>query len=259
MSKVINVNQADFQTQVVDRSHQEAVLVDFWAPWCGPCRMLGPVLERLANEPNSAFTLAKVNSDNNQQLAMQYGVRGIPNVKAFVNGKLVDEFVGAQPEPMVRQFIQRLPKPAGKAANGQTANGSQQAPAHDPASRLQQARDLLRKGDGCKALPALQDFPASPQLDAAGKLRPLAQFLCDAQQSHFNGPSDIDNLYRQSADAIRRREYSTALYSLLTIVHHDKTHRDGEARKVMLGLFELIGEDDHLTRAYRQQLASAIF
>mgnify|MGYP000013944574 FL=1 len=80
MSKVINVNQAEFQTQVIDRSHKEAVLVDFWAPWCGPCRMLGPVLERLADEPNSTFTLAKINSDNNQQLAMQYGVRSIPNV-----------------------------------------------------------------------------------------------------------------------------------------------------------------------------------
>ena len=259
MSKVINVNQADFQTQVVDRSHQEAVLVDFWAPWCGPCRMLGPVLERLANEPNSAFTLAKVNSDNNQQLAMQYGVRGIPNVKAFVNGKLVDEFVGAQPEPMVRQFLQRLPKAAGRTANQPPANGNGQAPANDPASRLQQARDLLQKGDGCSALPMLQSFPTSPQTEAANKLLPLAQFLCDVYQSRFNGSGEIDALYRQAADAIRRREYSTALYSLLTAVHQDKTHRDGEAKKVMLGLFELLGESDALTRAYRQQLASAIF
>lgn len=259
MSKVINVNQADFQSQVLDRSHKEAVLVDFWAPWCGPCRMLGPVLERLANEPNSAFTLAKVNSDNNQQLAMQYGVRGIPNVKAFVNGKLVDEFVGVQPEPMVRQFIQRLPKPAGAATNGQAANGSGQVPANDPAGRLRQARELLQKGDGCTALPKLQDFPASPQLDAAHKLLPLAQFLCEASRSQFNGRDDINNLYRQAADAIRRREYSTALYTLLTVVYQDKTYREGEAKKVMLGLFELIGEDDDLSRAYRQQLASAIF
>ncbi|MCB8984665.1 MAG: thioredoxin [Ardenticatenaceae bacterium] len=259
MNKVINVNQADFQKEVVDRSHKEAVLVDFWAPWCGPCRMLGPVLERLADEPGSTFTLAKVNSDNNQQLAMQYGVRGIPNVKAFVNGKLVDEFVGAQPEPMVRQFIQRLPKPAGASANGQTAKHNGQAPANDPASRLRQARELMQKGDGCAALPKLQDFPASPQFDASQKLLPLAEFLCHAARGQYNGRDDMDNLYRQAADAIRRREYSAALYSLLTIVHHDKSYREGEAKKVMLGLFELIGEDDHLTRAYRQQLASAIF
>jgi putative thioredoxin len=100
-SKIIEVNQANFQREVIQRSHQQAVVVDFWAPWCGPCRMLTPLLERLATEPNSKFILAKVNSDENPGLSMQYGVQGIPNVKAFRRGQVVDEFVGAQPEPMV--------------------------------------------------------------------------------------------------------------------------------------------------------------
>ncbi len=257
MSKVFDSNQATFQQDVIQRSYETPVLVDFWAPWCGPCRMLGPVLERMANEPNSGFVLAKVNSDHNQQLSMQYGVRGIPNVKAFVNGRLVDEFVGAQPEPMVRQFVQRLPKANGTAAK---ANGSTQtAPANDPTSRLQQGRELLKQGKGCDALTVLNNFPASLEAESAEKLQPLANFLCNASLGKLNGASDNDNTYRQAADAIRRRDYATGLYQLLTVVNQDQSYRNGEAKIVMLALFELLGESDSLTQAYRQSLASAVF
>jgi putative thioredoxin len=264
MSNVFESSQATFQQDVIQRSHQTPVLVDFWAPWCGPCRMLGPVLERMANEPNSGFVLAKINSDHNQQLAMQYGVRGIPNVKAFVNGRLVDEFVGAQPEPMVRQFVQRLPKASGggqaKSSSRPSANGRpSMSIADDPATRLQQGRSLLAQGKGCEALPVLDNFPASPEADAAQRLRPLAQYLCAAAQGKLGSASDLDNTYRQAADAIRRRDYSTGLYQLLTVVNQDKSYRGGEPKNVMLGLFELMGDADPLTQAYRQQLASAIF
>lgn len=270
MSNVFESSQATFQQDVIQRSYQTPVLIDFWAPWCAPCRMLGPMLERLANEPNSGFVLAKINSDHNQQLAMQYGVRGIPNVKAFVNGRLVDEFVGAQPEPRVRQFIQRLPKANGAGqspANGRVrANGQSQTAArpqtkipNDPPVRLQRGRSFLGQGKGCEALSALNNFPASPEADAAQKLRPLAQYLCDAAKGKLGSASDLDNTYRQAADAIRRRDYSAGLYQLLTVINQDKGYRGGEPKKVMLGLFELLGESDPLTQAYRKQLASAVF
>jgi putative thioredoxin len=108
-----DVGTADFQEKVLAASQHVPVLVDFWAEWCAPCRQLKPVLEKLAAEYGGRFLLAKVNSDQNQELAGRCGVRGIPNVKAFVGGKLVDEFTGALPEAQVRAFIDRLlPSPA---------------------------------------------------------------------------------------------------------------------------------------------------
>ena len=246
--KVVDVNQADFESAVLQRSRNIPVVVDFWAPWCGPCRMLGPVLERLAKEPNSNFVLAKLNTDQNQQIAMQYNIRGIPAVKAFVNGQVVDEFVGAQPEPMVRQFIQRVVAKAPPRPQRQTRAEAKPEPGSDPAHRLEEAIELLRQGNGCEAERFLQNFPGGTQSSRADQLLPLAQFLCRPLRT---GKAEADSQLDQAGNALRRRDYSAALYSLLAArTQSDPAHKS-DVQAIIQGVFGLLGESDPLVAQYR--------
>ncbi len=242
---VKDVNTADFQQSVIQQSRTVPVIVDFWAPWCGPCRMLSPTLERLVEEYNGHFILAKINSDNNPQLSAQYQVRGIPAVKAFVNGRVVDEFVGAQPEPVVRQFLQRVLAQAPSGVPSAVRPQAQKAAPKDPAARLRQAEEYLRQGNGCGAQQLLNQFPAAPQQAKAKKLLPLAIFLCDGNQGRLGGTE------AQAANALQRRDYSAALYQLLTSTNQENNAR---ARSVIYSIFALLGDNDPLVQAYRQQM-----
>jgi len=272
---ICDVSEATFEKDVLAHSHQTPVVVDFWAPWCGPCRRLGPLLEKLAAEGAGAFRLAKVNVDDNPRLAAEYGVRGIPAVKAFRNGQVAAEFTGALPEPHVRDFLRKLaPAPYEKelseaagllaarhwsAAEARYRSVFDQQP-QNGAAALGLVKTLLAQGRGCEAGEVLDDFPRADEVITADKLRPLAAWLCAVEPAEPPlADSDLDSAYYQAARLFARGRWEAALDGLLDVLRQDKRYRRGEPRLVMLGIFELLGEDDPLTRAYRSELASVLF
>lgn len=273
--KVIEVTEASFQKDVVERSQEVTVVVDFWAPWCGPCRMLGPILERLAQEPGSNFILAKVNADHAPGLSMQYQVRGIPAVKAFRDGQVVDEFVGAQPEPRVRQFIQKVAPSQSDQSLYQARNllqeqkwdaavaayrRLQREQPEQPAIRVGLAQALLGQAKGCEAEPLLQGIPAGPEFSRAETLLPLAQYLCRLSKAGQNQELTLlESRYRKAADWIKQGDLTRALDTLLAVLQENKQYRSGEARRLILAIFELLGENDPQLSSYRQKLASVLY
>jgi putative thioredoxin len=245
-NRIIEVSQATFERDVVKRSAAELVVVDFWAPWCGPCRMLGPVLERLAAEPDSGFLLAKVNTDQNPALAGRYNIRGIPAVKAFRHGKVVDEFVGAQPEPVVRDFIRANAGPKRAASAPEAA---EPAPS-DPVARVRRARELLARGAGCAAADLLAEVDGRAAAEAS-RLRPLADYLCRAARGEKLGSvSSVEDAHRTAVSAWNRQEPSAALYSLLVAYNQEGAADKARTKAVMEAIFELLGTENTVTRQY---------
>jgi putative thioredoxin len=272
---IVDVSEADFEFEVLAYSQQTPVVVDFWAEWCVPCRTLGPILERLAEEANGGFRLARLNVDQNPNLAIRYNVRGIPAVKAFRDGKIVAEFTGALPEPRVREFLRPLVPSAAdllleKAESmvrlGQWKTAEQtyrkvtaEQPAN-PTALLGLAKSLLMTGQAEAGLAILQRFPPSREYAAAETLRPLAEDLKRVQSGlASSGDDPLDAAYDRALHLVLRGNLEAAMDGLLDILRQDKRYRNGAARKAMLALFELLGDENPVTHQYRNELASVLF
>ncbi len=255
---VTNVDEEDFEQRVIDASRRGPVVVDFWAEWCSPCRVLGPVLERLAGEYGGRFTLAKVDVDSNQGLAARFGIRGIPAVKAFRDGRVAAEFVGAQPEDLIRRFLDGVvPSPADDRVAEARVSGSpdeaeagfREALALDPSNAgavTGLARVLLDRGEVEEARSLLASVPADETV------RPLLAEL-DLREA-AREPGDL----AAAARAALSGEHRHALERLLALVGEGDGRGD-EARRLMLGVFDLLGDHAPLTREFRGRLASALF
>jgi putative thioredoxin len=269
---ISDVTETTFLPDVLERSRHQPVVVDFWAPWCGPCRMLSPTLERLTKEANGAFALAKINTDENQRLAAQYGVQGIPAVKMFRDGKVIGEFVGALPEPQVREFIKKyapnqsdlILTAAQDLARAQRWAEAETTYRHalaiDPNNAqiaLELGKVLLRLGRGAEAAALLEAIPpAAREAEGAQKLLPAARWMRPASADETQ---EIDRISAEAGQLACEGRYAEAMDSLIGILRRNRAYRDGEAKQVMLGLFELLGADDPIVREHQRQLANALF
>lgn len=272
---VFDVRVEEFETRVLAASHERPVMVDFWAAWCEPCKMLTPVLEAVATKHDGAVLVAKVNSDEEPELAAQLGVRSLPTVMLFVEGAIVDRFVGGQSAAAVEQFIAaHLPRasdPQRGAAAALRAQGRneeaavllREAAAAEPddlqlradladlcidMGRLEEADQLLAR------LPAAAlDDPRFRRLKARALLAELAQ-----SQTGAASAEDPGQLIQTAAIAAVRGDHAAALDILMRVLRLAPGYKDGQAQAVIKAIFELLGEHDDLVGRYRRKMASAL-
>ncbi len=283
---VIDVNLANFPDSVLAESGRRPVVVDFWAPWCGPCKTLGPILEKLAEEMRGAFLLAKVNSDENPELSRQYQVRGIPAVKVFRDGRPVDEFTGALPESALRQFLSKIVPPAGDEFRRQGVDAikdgrTEEAQAlfhraleinpRNDLARLELARMLLQAGQTESVQEQISAMSPTFQLeDSVESLRALMEFSQEIRNAPdmaelerklatTTGDPQAQAMYQHALQLLTRGEEGKAMEELLEMVRRHRHYQNDLARKTLLKIFLVLGKDHPLVDTYRTQLARALY
>lgn len=263
----------DFNKDIIEQSKRIPVVVDFWAEWCGPCRVLTPVLEKLANKYSGRWTLVKVNTDENPELASGYGIRGIPNVKLFIDGEVTDEFVGALPESMVEEWLK-------KAIPGKSAKTIADAEKLITAGKVNDALKLLDE--------VLKEDPANEEAklysakillfndqEKAEKLlsglngnyenAELADSLntiLDLFKKHDNNgfpEGEARETYISAVENLMKQNFSYALGKFIEVIKTDRNYDTDGARKACISIFKYLGEENEITLQYRRDFGRALY
>ena len=272
---IISVTESSFEYDVIAYSQNTPVVVDFWAEWCKPCKVLTPILERINREADGSFRLAKVDVDENPNLALRYNVHSIPTVIAFSQGRKVSDFTGVIPEARIMEFIRGILPPSPSDLLGQKGeslfaardfDGARQAfeealeldPNH-PASLLGMMKIYLMTGQYDLAQSIYRSFPASQEFNAAEELVPLIKAMDDFSHQRLPEETDLDLAFNNAIHLAMRGNIYASIDGLLDILRQDKKYRRGRARSVLLALLDLLDPQDEQTRRYRAELASILF
>lgn len=280
---IVTLTAANFEAVVIDGSFERPVLVDFWADWCAPCRALMPILAKLAEAYGGRFILAKLNTEEERALAAQFGIRSLPTVQLFKDGRPVDQFMGALPEAQVREFLDRhLPR----ASDGLLAQAQGMLAAGD----LERARDLIARARGAdpenprvaladiqlaaaqgqseEARAALDRLPLElandPEVVALRGQLLFAAALAGApepgalEQRLTADPKDSEARYQLAAHRVAQGDYEAALELLLELVRRDRAYGEDAGRKGMVAVFDLLGGGDLVNR-YRARMMTALY
>ena len=251
-----DVSEHDFMERVVERSREVPVVVDFWAEWCGPCRILGPALESAVAKRGGEVELAKLDTDANPALAASFQIRGIPAVKAFKDGKVVSEFVGAVPPAQIEEFLNGIvPSPADKLAEAGDEESLRKAlelDARNAGAALKLGRRLLDRGETDEAVEVLDRFPGD--FEAEG-LAARARLLSKAGEDTTDGAGALNRAFA----AWDEGRLEDALEALQTVVGEaDDPERRDLVRRVMVAIFTELGADHPLAREHRRRLAATL-
>lgn len=276
---ITEVTESTFQEQVIERSKALPVLVDFWADWCAPCKMLLPVLLKLVEEYQGKFQLAKVNTDMERNLAAQHGIRSLPTLRLYRNGQAVEEVLGAQPESVLRALLDNYIERASDAllqqalalhAQGEVRQALElleQASSEDPENLklpLEIARLLIEDGQLDRAEGVLATLPVAlleePEVDALRAMLDFARATAGAPSAEAlesaleADPNQSQARYQLAARQALASDYDKAMDNFMELLRRDRNFGDGAAQKALVAIFALLGDSDARVAGYRRQM-----